>query len=119
MRISDWSSDVCSSDLAYFESARQRRSGYGMPAGHGALAPLRAPLWMPRSRRGRTARKDRPMRESDREKDDEDPLNPALKSTTETAHDTDQTTTAPIDTASAKEGEGEGGPLSRMVVVAD
>src|SRR3546814_5298342 len=77
-----------------------------MPAGHGALAPLRAPLWMPRSRRGRTARKDRPMRESDREKADEAPLNPALKSTTETAHDTDHPTPAPIDTASAKEDEG-------------
>src|SRR3546814_8827664 len=73
---------------------------------------------MPRSRRGRTARKDRPMRESDREKADEAPLNPALKSTTETAHDTDHTTPAPIDTASAKEGAGEGWPLIWLVVVA-
>src|SRR3546814_18857274 len=113
MRISDWSSDVCSSDLAYFESARQRRSGYGMPAGHGALAPLRAPLWMPRSRRGRTARKYRPMRESDREKADKAPLNPALKSTTETAHDTDHTPPAPIDTASATVGECDGCTTTR------
>jgi hypothetical protein len=46
------------------------------------------------------------------------PLNPALKSTTDTTHDTTHTSPAPIDTASAKEGEGEGWPLIWLVVVA-
>lgn len=44
------------------------------------------------------------------------PLNPALKSTTETAHDTMRRTPAPVDTASAKEGEGEGWPIVWLVV---
>ncbi len=35
------------------------------------------------------------------------PLNPALKSRTETVYDTRSTTPAPFDTASAKEGQGE------------
>lgn len=44
------------------------------------------------------------------------PLNPALKSTTETSHDTDTSSAAPFDTASAKEGEGEGWPIAWLVV---
>ena len=44
------------------------------------------------------------------------PLNPALKSTTETSHDTDRSSEAPIDTASAKEGEGEAWPVIWLVV---
>lgn len=44
------------------------------------------------------------------------PLNPALKSTTETSHDTDTSSEAPFDTASAKEGEGEGWPVIWLVV---
>ena len=58
------------------------------------------------------------MTESDRDKAVEAPLNPALKSTSETTHGTDHTTPAPIDTASAKEGEGEGWPVIWLVVVA-
>src|SRR3546814_9352237 len=68
---------------------------------------------MPPGRRKRIARKDRSMTDTDRGKSVEAPLNPALKITTETAYDTDHTTPAPIDTASAKEGEGEGWPLIR------
>ncbi len=45
------------------------------------------------------------------------PLNPAMKRTTETVYDTDHVTPAPIDTASAKEGEGEGWPIIWLVVV--
>ena len=44
------------------------------------------------------------------------PLNPALKSRTETVYDTTSTTPTPIDTASAKEGEGEGWPIVWLVV---
>lgn len=44
------------------------------------------------------------------------PLNPALKSTTETVYDTTRRTPAPVDTASAKEGEGEGWPIVWLVV---
>lgn len=44
------------------------------------------------------------------------PLNPALKSTTETVYDTRHTTPPPVDTASAKEGEGEGWPIVWLVV---
>lgn len=44
------------------------------------------------------------------------PLNPALKSRTETVYDTESTTPAPFDTASAKEGEGEGWPIIWLVV---
>jgi len=44
------------------------------------------------------------------------PLNPALKSTTETVYDTENSTPAPFDSASATEGEGEGWPVVWMVV---
>jgi hypothetical protein len=44
------------------------------------------------------------------------PLNPALKSRTDTTHDTTRRTPPPADTASAKEGEGEGWPLIWLVV---
>lgn len=44
------------------------------------------------------------------------PLNPALKSRTETVYDTRNPSPAPIDTTSAKEGEGEGWPLIWLVV---
>ncbi len=47
----------------------------------------------------------------------EGPLNPSLKQTTETVYDTKRATPAPIDTASAKEGEGEGWPLIWLVIV--
>jgi hypothetical protein len=44
------------------------------------------------------------------------PLNPALKSTSETVFNTTNRTPSPIDTASAKEGEGEGWPWIWLVV---
>lgn len=44
------------------------------------------------------------------------PLNPALKSRTDDTYDTDRETPAPIDTTSAKEGEGEGWPVIWIVV---
>lgn len=44
------------------------------------------------------------------------PLNPALKSRTETVYDTQHRTPPPFDTASAKEGEGEGWPWIWVVV---
>lgn len=44
------------------------------------------------------------------------PLNPALKSGAETVHDTVSRTPAPFDTASAKEGEGEGWPIIWLIV---
>ena len=47
----------------------------------------------------------------------EAPLNPALKSGTETAHDTRSTSPPPYDTASAREGEGEGWPILWLVVI--
>jgi len=55
---------------------------------------------------------------SDPQRDDstDAPLNPALKSRTETVYDTTSTTPAPYDTASAKEGEGEGWPIVWLVV---
>lgn len=47
---------------------------------------------------------------------DDAPLNPALKSTSETVYNTTDRTPSPIDTASAKEGEGEGWPWIWLVV---
>lgn len=46
------------------------------------------------------------------------PLNPALKSETETVYDTKVSSRAPIETASAKENEGEGWPVIWLVVTA-
>lgn len=50
------------------------------------------------------------------DKAEDAPLNPALKSTSETAYDTIHRTPSPVDTASAKEGEGEGWPWVWLVV---
>ncbi|MGZ8335325.1 MAG: hypothetical protein ACXWUP_07770 [Allosphingosinicella sp.] len=44
------------------------------------------------------------------------PLNPALRSRTDRTYDTDRITPAPFDSASAKEGEGEGWPIVWAVV---
>jgi len=44
------------------------------------------------------------------------PLNPALKSETETVYPTKESSLAPIDTTSAKEREGEGWPVIWLVV---
>jgi len=57
------------------------------------------------------------MSDDNRGKPADAPLNPALKSTTETVYDTTHVTPAPVDTASAKEGEGEGWPVIWLVVV--
>ena len=46
------------------------------------------------------------------------PLNPALKSETETVYDTKVSSRAPIETTSAKENEGEGWPVIWLVVTA-
>ena len=53
----------------------------------------------------------------DKDKPADAPLNPALKSTTETVYDTERPSPAPIETASAKEGEGEGWPIIWLAVV--
>jgi hypothetical protein len=54
--------------------------------------------------------------DSSSDKPPDTPLNPALKSRTETVYDTKSTTPAPIDTASATEGEGEGWPMIWLVI---
>ena len=57
------------------------------------------------------------MTDSPREPEPDAPLNPALKSRTETVYDTHHTTPSPFDTASAKEGEGEGWPIIWLVTL--
>lgn len=57
------------------------------------------------------------MSDNERDGQADAPLNPALKSTTETVYDTTRVTPAPVDTASAKEGEGEGWPVAWLIVV--
>ena len=56
------------------------------------------------------------MSNQQRDQPDQVPLNPALKSRTETVYDTRSTTPAPFDTASAKEGQGEGWPIIWAIV---
>lgn len=56
------------------------------------------------------------MSESSSEDRPDVPLNPALKSRTETVYETNRSTPAPYDTASASEGEGEGWPWIWLVV---
>lgn len=56
------------------------------------------------------------MNESTRDKPEEAPLNPALKSTTETVYDTRHPSPPPIETTSAREREGEGWPVIWLVV---
>jgi hypothetical protein len=56
------------------------------------------------------------MSDPQRDQPTDAPLNPALKSTTETVYDTRSTTPTPFDSASAKEGEGEGWPWIWLVV---
>lgn len=46
------------------------------------------------------------------------PLNPALKSGTETTYETKVSTPAPLETTSAKENQGEGWPVIWLVVTA-
>ena len=56
------------------------------------------------------------MSDSPRDKATDVPLNPALKSRTETVYDTRNVTPAPIDTASARGGEGRGWPWIWLVI---
>lgn len=56
------------------------------------------------------------MSEATRDKPEEAPLNPALKSTTETVFDTKNPSPPPIETTSSREGEGEGWPIIWVVV---
>src|SRR3546814_10302164 len=52
MRISDWSSDVCSSDLLDGPPGRRRRAARGgaprVPAGRGGHGERRGPAWLNR-----------------------------------------------------------------------
>lgn len=50
------------------------------------------------------------MNEQSKDEPRDVPLNPALKSGTETIYPTTESSRAPVDTASAKENEGEGWP---------
>lgn len=56
------------------------------------------------------------MSDSPRDPKPDAPLNPALKARTETVYDTRSTTPTPFDSASAKEGEGEGWPIIWLIV---
>ena len=56
------------------------------------------------------------MSEQSRDEPRDAPLNPALKSETETVYPTKDSSIAPIDTTSAKENEGEGWPVVWLVV---
>lgn len=56
------------------------------------------------------------MTDPTKDQPEDSPLNPALKSKTETVYDTRHSSPAPIDTASASEGEGEGWPIVWLVV---
>ena len=44
------------------------------------------------------------------------PLNPALKSRTDTTYDTDRSTPPPLSTTGAREGQGESWPVIWLVV---
>jgi hypothetical protein len=56
------------------------------------------------------------MNDPTRDRPEEAPLHPALKSTTEKVYDTSHPSPPPIDTASAQEGEGEGWPIVWLIV---
>ena len=56
------------------------------------------------------------MNEQCRDEPRDTPLNPALKSGTETIYPTTESSPAPIDTTSATENEGEGWPVIWLVV---
>lgn len=56
------------------------------------------------------------MNDQSRDEPQHVPLNPALKSETETVYPTKESSRAPIETTSAKENEGEGWPVVWLVV---
>ena len=56
------------------------------------------------------------MSDPQRDQPTDAPLNPALRSRTETVYDTRRTTPTPFDSASAKEGESEAWSIVWLVV---
>lgn len=56
------------------------------------------------------------MNEQSRDEPRDTPLNPALKSGTETIYPTTESSPAPIDTTSARENQGEGWPIIWLIV---
>lgn len=56
------------------------------------------------------------MNDPSRDRPEQAPLNPALKSTTETTYDTENVTPAPLETTNAEEGQGEGWPIVWVIV---
>ena len=56
------------------------------------------------------------MLEPTKSRPEDAPLNPALKSRTDTSHDTTHRTPDPLATTEAKEGQGEGWPIIWLVV---
>lgn len=56
------------------------------------------------------------MDEPPHDRPEQTPLNPALKSRSETVYDTAHRTPAPLDTTKTREGEGEGWPWVWLVV---
>ena len=56
------------------------------------------------------------MNERSKDEPRDAPLNPALKSGTESVYPTKESSPAPIDTTSATENEGEGWPIIWLVV---
>lgn len=56
------------------------------------------------------------MNENGKDKPQDAPLNPALKSGTENVYPTKESSPAPIETTSATENEGEGWPVIWLVV---
>jgi len=58
------------------------------------------------------------MNDQSKDRPRDAPLNPALKSETETVYETEVSSPAPIETTSAKENEGEGWPVIWLVVTA-
>ena len=58
------------------------------------------------------------MNEQSRDEPSDAPLNPALKSETETVYPTTESSRAPIDTTSASENEGECWPVIWLIVTA-
>jgi hypothetical protein len=58
------------------------------------------------------------MNDQPRDEPHQVPLNPALRSETETVYETKVSSRAPIETTSARENEGEGWPVIWLVVTA-
>ncbi|MDT9599894.1 hypothetical protein [Sphingosinicella rhizophila] len=56
------------------------------------------------------------MSDPSRDQPEQAPLNPALKSRTDTTYDTETSTPGPLETTGAREGQGEGWPVIWLVV---